>query len=261
MMLKLNYCWRLLATGWCFFHLFFGGMLLALFVVPLLSVWPGSREKKHSRARRMVYWCFREFVWQMRFLGVLSLDKGDVSGLLNANGHIVLANHPTLIDVVLLMSIIPESNCIVKSALWNSPFLGGVVRSTGYISNSNEAELLLDDCDQALKRKETLIIFPEGTRTDDPKRLKLQRGAAHVVLHTQSIVRPVLIHCEPPTLKKGEPWYKIPAVKPHFILRVQPLMDVSEHIENELMPSQASRRATDYLRSYFQNALNDNFKK
>ena len=79
-------------------------------------------------------------------------------------GCLVVANHPTLIDYVLLASVMPETDCLVKSALLKNPFLGGVVRAADYLINS-EAETLLPRCQQRLAQGDTILIFPEGTRT------------------------------------------------------------------------------------------------
>lgn len=252
---KPNYYWRLLATGWSFLHLFIGGLSLATIVFPVLRLWPGSEQQKCSRVRRVIHLAFRHFVWEMRVLGVLSLEQIAIAELRHAQGCVVVANHPTLIDVVLLIAAIPDANCIVKSELWRSPYLGGVVRAAGFISNSGEPEQLLNDCAVALKRGEILIIFPEGTRTVESKGLRLQRGAAHIIIHADAEVVPALITCDPPTLKKGEPWYVIPDRKPHFCLQVNDRFKAGDIVDVDLMPSQTSRQLTTYLTEYYQHAL------
>jgi len=250
-----NYLWRLLATGWSFVHLFVGALFLVIFVFPLLYLVPGTKQQKVARARKTVQLCFRQFIWEMCFLGVISLEQKELERLNQLKGAVLIANHPTLIDVVLIMALLENVNCIVKSSLWQSPFLGGVMRAAAYISNANDPEQLLDDCAQVLSRGENIIIFPEGTRTVDDSQLKFQRGTAHIILHAKAKVQPILINCEPPTLKKGDPWYKIPARKPHFTLQVLPAIEPEHQLDAKLMPSQASRQLTQLLQNYFQQAL------
>ena len=93
----------------------------------------------------------------------------------------MLANHPSLIDVVVLISIIPNADCVVKAHLFKNPFLRGVVKNTGYISNA-DPEGLLVDCKKSLAAGNNLIIFPEGTRTKVGQAVKFQRGAANIAL-------------------------------------------------------------------------------
>ena len=79
---------------------------------------------------------------------------------LDRNGLLVLANHPTLVDVVLLVSRLPNADCVVKSRLANNPFTRGPVRATVYICNDNGAGLV-DDCIASVRSGHNLLIFPE----------------------------------------------------------------------------------------------------
>ena len=256
-MTKLNYIWRLFATGFCFAHFFLGGLFLAAVVFPVAYVLPGSKQKKFMRSRLIVHYAFKQFVWQFQFLGVFSVDVQGLENISETKGQLVVANHPSLIDVVILMSLIRDANCIIKSELWRHRYFGGVMRAANYISNSGEPEQLLLDCKHVLDKGQALIIFPEGTRTVNDKKLKFQRGAAHIAAYTNAPILPVVIKCKPATLKKGEPWYKIPAKKAHFSVVIQTSMETNTIIDDKLMPSQASRQLTGYLRDYFQQKMDE----
>ncbi|WP_369678325.1 lysophospholipid acyltransferase family protein, partial [Enterococcus faecium] len=83
----------------------------------------------------------------------------------NAKGQLIIANHPSLIDVVVLISIVRNADCVVKADLWKNPFLKGVVKATGYINNDADPEYFLNQCQQSFARGNNLIVFPEGTRS------------------------------------------------------------------------------------------------
>ena len=55
-------------------------------------------------------------------------------------GQMIIANHPSLIDVVFLIGLVRQANCVVKQSLWQNPFTRGPVRDAGYISNDGSAE-------------------------------------------------------------------------------------------------------------------------
>ena len=156
---------------------------------------------------------------------------------------IVVANHPTLIDVVQLLAQIEHGNCIVKRALWENPFLGGVVRATNYISNSDSEELLAK-CADVLRRGETLVVFPEATRTIRGQAMRLRRGAARVALVAGVPVQFVHMTCNPSTLSKAEHWYEIPPRRPCFRMRVGARLDPSAFLADGEPRSLASRRLT-----------------
>ena len=65
---------------------------------------------------------------------------------------------------VFLISFIKEANCVIKRGLYLNPFTIGVVMAARYISNA-DSDALIDDCAATLKAGNSLIIFPEGTRT------------------------------------------------------------------------------------------------
>lgn len=254
---KLSYLWRLLATGWCFLSFSLGGLLLAVLVFPVLNLvnlfLPESREK-YQRAQTVIHYAFKFFIWQMIVLGIMRVHVSGVERLQSDQPKLILANHPTLVDVVLLISFLKHTNCVVKQALWRDPFLGGVVRAAGYISNDG-TEALIDDCVTALKKGDNLLIFPEGTRSVPGQPLKLQRGAGHIALRSGVEVLPVTITCNPPTLTKAEKWYHIPPRKFELRAEVGGPIDLQKIATTEDPPSVASRRITCYLLDYFTERL------
>ena len=179
----------------------------------------------------------------LRIGHVRRLSQGAVVGI---DGLLVLANHPTLIDVVFLMSLLPGADCVVKSALARNPFTRGPVRAAGYVCN-DDGVALVDDCIEAVRRGGNLLIFPEGTRTRRGEPLKLQRGAANIAVRGCLDVTPVRLSCTPMTLGKGEKWYRVPVRRFHFVVDVQPDLEVSSFIGAGQGEAVAARRLTDYL--------------
>jgi 1-acyl-sn-glycerol-3-phosphate acyltransferase len=202
----------------------------------------------------MIHKFFGIFVRLIRLLGVMRLHMQNVEALRKAGPVIVLANHPTLIDVVVLISCIPYANCIVKSSLWKNPFYGGVVRAAGYISN-DDPDALIDDCVASLDDGTPLIIFPEGTRTVPGQPLRFARGAAHIALKSRAAIQPVVLQCDPPTLAKGEKWYKIPPKRFRFSIRARPLLDVAGFNVYSEPSGIAARKLTEKLEGYFTREL------
>jgi 1-acyl-sn-glycerol-3-phosphate acyltransferase len=255
----INRGWRLFGTGLSFAVFGVGGLILAVFVFPTISLLSRDEETRTLRARRMVNRSFRSFLWMMHGLGVFDFDvdprcREEFSA---DGGLIVVANHPTLIDVVQLLAQAEHGNCIVKRALWKNPFLGGVVRATNYISN-DDSEELLSRCVEVLKNGETLVIFPEATRTVPGQSMRLRRGAARVALAANVPMQMVHISCKPSTLTKAEHWYEIPTRRPCLRMRVGDRLDIEAFAKNGEEPSMASRRLTELMLSKFRNDEHNN---
>lgn len=253
MLEHLSYAWRVLGTGLSFLAFGVGGLLLRVLVIPPLQWFVRDPQRRRRWARKLVQWSFASHVGLMRWLGVMTYEVRNGERL-QRNGLLILANHPTLIDVVLLVSLLPNADCVVKSAVARNPFMRGPVRAAGYIANDDGAGLV-DDCIAAVRAGGNLVIFPEGTRTGRSGELRLQRGAANIAVRGRLDVTPVRLSCTPMTLGKGEKWYRVPSRRFHMVVDVQEDLPIARFL-NGIDPASggeaiAARRLTDYLAHYF----------
>jgi 1-acyl-sn-glycerol-3-phosphate acyltransferase len=163
---------------------------------------------------------------------------------------LILANHPTLIDTIFLMAFVRRADCVVKSHLWNNPFTSGPVRAAGYVNNESAADLI-DDCIATLRAGNNLIIFPEGTRTPACGTVSLKRGAANIAVRGGRAVTPVLIDCQPPTLGKGEKWWRVPERHAQFRIEVRDDIEIGAFTGDGTSEVMAVRHLTDHLQRFF----------
>lgn len=250
---KLNQGWRLFATGLCFLLFGLGGLLMALCWLPLYHLVYRQPEQRSKASRLAVHKTFKFFVQLMECVGVVHLDRQNVSKLHDINGRIVIANHPSLIDAVVLISLIPNANCVIKQSLWRNPFMRGVIRNTGYLSNADPQGLVVQ-CRDSLASGSCVIIFPEGTRTEPGKLPIFQRGAAQLALRCKANFQCVLIQVTPPALTKCLPWYRVPKRKMQFLLVVRNEFDVSPYMAGNI--SKSVRILTRDIEALFIEELN-----
>lgn len=249
---KINYGWRLIATGGCFAVFGVGGLLLStLFFPPLLLL---SKEKRSLRARWIIHKSFKSFMWLMQTVGVMRFEVIGAEKLQSCKNTLVLANHPTLIDVVAMVSLVPTAGCVVKQALWENPFLRGVVRAAEYISNSDPNKLI-KDCTADLATGNPLVIFPEGTRSQPNKPLHFLRGTAYIALNCNLPILPVLISCRPATLTKSEKWHHIPQKRFHLRIEVLEPVFATRWVTPGEPQTIAARRLTQALETFFTQEL------
>ncbi|WP_426993261.1 lysophospholipid acyltransferase family protein [Methylomonas sp. CM2] len=251
----LDYAWRLFATAVSFAVFGVGGMLLWWLVLPVLALRPGLPAAKQRRAQYAVHLSFYTFIGLMHRLGVMTYR---IDGLekLNRPGQLIVANHPTLVDVVFLLSRIQHASCIVKASLWRNPAMRGPILHAGYISNA-DSQAMLDACAERLREGGCLIVFPEGTRSVPGRAYRFQRGAAALALQADCLVTPVVLRCRPSTLTKAEPWYRIPARRFALTMQVGDAIDIDAFRAIEPR-SIAVRRLTETLQDYFsERRMND----
>lgn len=212
------YRWRQLRTGIAFAVFGLAGIAFAPLVLVPVCLLARGPERTKRRAQWMVSRWFLAFAHLMRLLGLLQW-RIEGAEKLAAPGQLIIANHPTLIDVVLLLGYLPQVDCIVKEAVFRNPFMGRAVTWAGYISNSSASQVVAD-CAATLRRGNSLLIFPEATRSVPGRPIKIPHAAARIALESGAPVLPVTITCEPITLFKGRPWYRVADGRSQFRLKV-----------------------------------------
>ncbi|HIE9619835.1 lysophospholipid acyltransferase family protein [Klebsiella quasipneumoniae] len=239
---RLNRLWRAAMTGFCFALFGIGGLLLSLIWFNLLLVLVRNKTRRRRIARRSISVSFRVFLSVVKSVGVLDyrIDGRDI--LRAERGCLVVANHPSLIDYVMLASVMPETDCMVKSALLKNPFVSGVIRAADYLIN-DQADALLPASRQRLQQGDTILIFPEGTRTVPGKKMQLQRGAANIAVRCGSDLRIVVIRCTEHMLGKQSKWYDAPPTKPRFTVEVGERLPIHQFYDaNKQEPALAARQ-------------------
>lgn len=253
---SLNRFWRLLMTGLCFTLFGLGGLLLSLIWFNLLLLIVHDKKRRRRIARRTISVSFRFFLAVAKSLGALDYHFHGAEILRNERGCLVVANHPTLIDYVLIASVMPETDCLVKSALLKNPFVSGVIRAADYLVNS-QADVLLAQSQARLAQGDTLLIFPEGTRTRPGKEMALQRGAANIAVRCRSDLRVVTIRCSERLLDKQSKWYNVPSAKPQFDVTAGERVQIDRFYNmNTQEPALAARQLNRHLLQHLQTVGN-----
>jgi 1-acyl-sn-glycerol-3-phosphate acyltransferase len=237
--------WRVFAMGLSFAVFGAGALVVSVFLLCKVATLGRDPMRRQHAARSSVRTSFRWFLRLVEALKIVSLDIDEATcrQLAGARGCIVVANHPTLLDVVVLLAYLEQGNCVVKRALWRNPFLSWTVRMAGYIP-STEAQTLVPACGRALERGEALVIFPEATRTVPGEPLRFQRGAASIAVRYGAELKLVRIDCEPVMLVKGRPWHDVPERQPRFVVRFRGSVRARDYLSAGQTVSAAARSLT-----------------
>ena len=197
------------------------------------------------------------YAWRL-FLYIASMLKCINTSYRLESAHtqsVIIANHPSLLDVVLLVARFKRANCIVKRDLANNIFLFGAIRASGYIVNK-ENEATLNESAAALNNGERLIIFPEGTRSND--KIVFHKAAAYIAINAAKAVLPVFIKMNPRGLNKGDKWYKTPNMR--YEITSGEIIDLVQFHSERPKPIRA-RLLHDNLRQIYKKEFNDEFEK
>lgn len=194
--------------GGCFFACYgLGGLAIGGLLFPLLA-FVGARRAMRALVRAS----WRLFVWGGRWTGLfrIVISPADRARLAAARGCVVVANHPTLLDIVVLMALLPDATAVAKAAARGNVFHSRIVR--GMFLVNDDPLRVLEEAKKVLAQGVDLVVFPQGTRVPaGAPRRPLRRGAAQIALHADAPILPIRIACNPPVLAKGQPWHDLAA--------------------------------------------------
>ena len=244
---SINALWRLVATASAFTLFGIGGALIPIVAVPWIKLSAKTAEERQRKARKFTHKTFLTFIYYMKFVGILSWDVKGIEQLQQPS-QLIIANHPTLLDIVFLIAFIPHCDCIVKGKLRSNPAMSGFIHMANFISN-DKGPALITAAQQSFEAGSSMIIFPEGTRTQSDKSIKFQRGAANIALRTNTAWTPVQIKCEPNTLSKQHKWYHIPHKKFHMQFTVAQPISIDAY--KDIPASKAARLLCREQEQYF----------
>ncbi|PQJ88713.1 lysophospholipid acyltransferase family protein [Aliivibrio sifiae] len=243
---RIDKYWRIVATGLCFSLFGIGALCLTFIIFPTLTFTAKNAQQREMRVQLIIQRSFLLFCKTMHYSRAIRYQFDGAELLKNDKSCLIIANHPSLIDYVLIASQLPQCDCIVKAALWHNPFIRGIVRAAGYIPN-REPEAFLEECSDKLNSGNVLLVFPEGTRTTSGIKSKLQRGAAQIAVRSESDLRIIHVTVTPSFLTKEAKWYQVPDVRPFFHVQVKDKVAIAPYIEDADSSSSAARNVNRFL--------------
>ena len=247
-MKHLFFVYRFIGTS--LFWFFFGviGLIYGFLVLPLVYLLVRHDERRQVIARNMIRGAFVFFVWTARTTRLITCDIRGMEHWDPNESQLLLANHLTLIDVVILLSLFGQVDCVVKAAVTRNPVLRVSAGTANYISNRAPDELL-DSCVNRLEAGSSLLLFPQGTRAIRGEPLRFRLGAAEIALRARATIIPIAIDCEPQMLAKNVPWYRIPPSQPQFRITLLPPVEAESLVPEGTDPRRARHELNAALES------------
>jgi len=188
--------------------------ITALALYPLLPRATGRRLGRAAIARGYNgYWRF------VRPFGFLRLHADALDVLRDEEGLVIVANHPSLLDAMMLVARLPKSVCVMKASLMRNPFLASGALLARYIPNDS-AHGMVRQAVHDLREGGQLVMFPEGTRTTRAPINPFQPGFALIAKHAKVPIQTVFIDTHSPYLGKGWPLWRLPPLPIEFTVRL-----------------------------------------
>lgn len=250
---RTNRLWRQVAAAVSFALFGISAALLSLVLAPLLRLFVRDPDRR-QRLMRVSIRCACGWFWAV--MRALRLFDCRVAGAehLRRDRIIVIANHPTLIDAILLLSLVENAVVIAKSALSRNLFVGPLLRAAGYVVN-DDGVAMLDAASLALAQGGRVVIFPESSRTPTDGTIRLRRGAAQLAIRTGCPVVAITIRVSSPLLYKGAAWHQMPLDRPRFDVVVCPAQEIAPFRQSDRPVALAARELNERLQRFYETEL------
>ena len=235
----------------CFFGV--GSLILGLIYIPLTGLFI-KPEKRRPFYCNVVHnlWAFSTNLMQVTGSINLNIDKDTETSLKNTKGSVIVANHPSFIDIVLLIGLIPNSLCVVKKEVKKNPVMSNIVKSA-YLINDEDNELLKQEATKALNHGFNVIIFPTGTRTVEGEDMKLHKGAVSLAMYANAPIVPIHISCDYKFLAKHQKILDAGTKPVNYYLTLNETINIDEYREPNLDDTKLRRRLNAIVKDRIKN--------
>ena len=149
----------------------------------------------------------------LKFVGIKLIVKGAEKIDVNKS-YVVVSNHPSTLDIFTHITALPVSiRFLTKTELFRIPVFGRVLKVLGLprIDRKNASanfEKINESISKVIKNKNSIMIFPEGKRSNQKDLLPFKKGAAYISKDFQLPIIPVVTHNAHNLMRKGEVWLR-----------------------------------------------------
>lgn len=170
----------------------------------------------------------RTAAWVARALWGVGMIRGQPFWRLRITGRervgagpwIVVSNHQSMLDIPLLMHLPVPVRVVARPGVFRMPVFGQMAAFARHVkldpSSPETVDAALAHCRHLLDRGISVVLFPEGTRSDHGELLPFHRGAFELALRTGAPVLPVAISGTTLALPKGTPFARARIARFHL---------------------------------------------
>ena len=244
---------RMVLTAYCFVQFAVQVLWLGKWVMPRIMSSGGQRIEKRSRA---LFHAHQHVSVYLNTLSRLGLVEFQFRGEVINEPAVVVANHPSLLDFIVLLRDFPNAICLYKSQTRNNPVLAEFVQVAGYVEGMDgtraASKRIVDECCQRLEEGHHVVFFPEGTRSKSNISLGRFRSTGfHAAISSDSPVQPVAIYCKPLFLGKNQSWKEFSAAKNLMVIEfLEPI-----HITDLPEDMRSAKALADHVRTIIKERL------
>jgi 1-acyl-sn-glycerol-3-phosphate acyltransferase len=159
--------------------------------------------------------------WGVSFALINPFLRIKIEGRENINNnetYVMICNHQSLLDIVVLFGIFKHFKWVAKKELFNIPIVGWTMSLNSYVpvdrANKHSHAIMFKRCEDNLAMGNSIMIFPEGTRSEDTEIHNFKEGAFKMALAAKKPILPIVLDGTADSLpKKGFIFKKLSTIR------------------------------------------------
>lgn len=240
------------------YNVFLLGCIVLHVVLPFLLILPLRQSRKQALTCGLMHYTCRFLLWSAFFVRKKKLFD---EGCLPIKPAVVIANHQSFVDILIMIALFPKLLIVTNRWVWNSPVFGAVIRYAGFVCVADGYEKNMDYLKRKMAEGYSVGIFPEGTRSTDGRIRRFHKGAFYLAEELNADLLPMLFYGNGHIIPKQQPGYVHRGL---MAVRVLPLIPADDktygatYQERTKRIGALMRREYDRLCSSMQSADNPN---
>lgn len=150
-----------------------GALVLTIFVLLYLGLFKNTEKKRHNYHRLLCG--IARFV--VKHIPGTSFTLNNPHGETFEKPAIIISNHQSHFDLMCAMMLTPKLVILTKKWVWNNPFYGFIIRFAEFYPIMEGTDSTVEYIQNVVRRGYSVLIYPEGTRSEDCSIQHFHRGA------------------------------------------------------------------------------------
>lgn len=138
--------------------------------------------------------------WGYSFIRINPFIRIKIEGIENIRKeetYVMICNHQSLLDIVVLFGLFRHFKWVAKKELFKVPIVGWTMSLNSYIpvdrANKLSHAKMFKECEENISKGNSIMIFPEGTRSEDGNIHHFKEGAFRIALETKKPLLPIVL--------------------------------------------------------------------
>ncbi|MCF0168249.1 MAG: 1-acyl-sn-glycerol-3-phosphate acyltransferase, partial [Bacteroidales bacterium] len=175
-------------------------LIFSIYGFLLLTI--GGKTPEHKlRFHKLLAKVFRFFAKAMP--GVECYVE-NTSGEDFSRPSVIIANHQSHFDLLYTLMLHPKIIALTNDWVWNNPFYGWIIRYCEFLPTTGDMAENMPILKEKIAEGYSILVFPEGTRSQDCSILRFHQGAFHLADTFNLDILPIVIHGVGHVLPKQE---------------------------------------------------------